>query len=212
MKAEVLNIQGQSTGREVELPEDVFGIEPNEHVMYLAVKQYLASIRSGNHKTKEKSELSGSTRKLHKQKGTGGSRKGSIKNPLFRGGATIFGPRPRDYSFKLNKKVVALSKKSALSSKLQNKAIKIVEDFDFDTPKTKQYISFLESLGVESQKTLFITPDLNWNVYLSGRNLPQADIVEVMSFNAYDILNSNTVLISEKAVDSIRNLLSNSKA
>ncbi len=212
MKAEVFNIQGQSTGRSIELPEEVFGIEPNEHVLYLAVKQYLAGLRSGTHKTKEKSELSGSTRKLHKQKGTGGSRKGSIKNPLFRGGARIFGPRPRDYHFKLNKKVVALSKRSALSAKVQDQSIKIVEDFTFDTPQTKAYINFLRGFGLNEQKSILITPDVDINIFLSSRNIPGADVTEVDSFNAYDVLNSGTVLISEKSVELIAELLSTGKA
>ena len=211
MKAEVFNIQGQSTGRSIELPEDVFGIEPNEHVIYLAVKQYLAGLRSGTHKSKEKSELSGSTRKLHKQKGTGGSRKGSIKNPLFRGGARIFGPRPRDYHFKLNKKVVLLSKKSALSARLKDESIKIVEDFTFDTPQTKEYLNFLKGFNLLDQKSMLITPEVNVNVFLSCRNLPGADITEVLNFNAYDILNSGTILISEKSVEAISELLSNTK-
>jgi len=209
MKAEVFNIQGQPTGRSVELPDDVFGIEPNEHVLYLSVKQYLASLRSGTHKAKEKSELSGSTRKLHKQKGTGGSRKGSIKNPLFRGGARIFGPRPRDYHFKLNKKVTALAKKSALSAKVKGEALKIVEDFNFDQPQTKAYINFLRGFGLDNQKTLLITPDINLNVYLSSRNIAGADITEADAFNAYDILNSGTVLISERSIELISELLSN---
>lgn len=212
MKAEVFNIQGQATGRSIELPEEVFGIEPNEHVLYLAVKQYLAGLRSGTHKSKEKSELSGSTRKLHKQKGTGGSRKGSIKNPLFRGGARIFGPRPRDYHFKLNKKVVALSKRSALSVKVQDQSIKIVEDFTFDTPQTKAYINFLRGFGINNEKSILITPDVDINIFLSSRNIPGADVTEVDSFNAYDILNSKTVLISEKSVELIAELLSTSKA
>lgn len=211
MKAEVFNIQGQSTGRSIELPEEVFGIEPNEHVIYLAVKQYLSGLRSGTHKTKEKSELSGSTRKLHKQKGTGGSRKGSIKNPLFRGGARIFGPRPRDYHFKLNKKVVLLSKKSALSARLKDESIKIVEDFTFDTPGTKAYLNFLKGFNLDDKKSILITPEVNVNVFLSCRNIPGADITEVVNFNAYDILNSGTILISEKSVEAISELLSNSK-
>jgi large subunit ribosomal protein L4 len=212
MKAEVFNIKGQSTGRSIELPEEVFGIEPNEHVLYLAVKQYLSGLRSGTHKTKEKSELSGSTRKLHKQKGTGGSRKGSIKNPLFRGGARIFGPRPRDYHFKLNKKVVLLSKKSALAARIKDESIKIVEDFTFDTPQTKAYLDFLKGFNLDDKKSILITPEVNVNVFLSCRNIPGADITEVLNFNAYDILNSGTILISEKSIEAISELLSNSKA
>lgn len=212
MELEVVNKQGQPTGRTIELPDDIFGIEPNEHVMYLAVKQYLAGLRSGTHKTLEVSDISGSTRKLHKQKGTGGSRKGSIKSPLFRGGATIFGPRPRKYNFKLNKKVVALSKRSALSVKAQNNSIKVIEDFDIETPKTKTYLQFLNDLGVNNQKSLLITPDLDLNVYLSSRNIPNTDVLEVMSFNAYDLLNTNVVLISEKSIEKITDLLSTEKA
>jgi large subunit ribosomal protein L4 len=201
MKAEVFDIKGQATGRTVDLPEDVFGITPNEHVLYLSVKQYLAGLRSGTHKAKEKSELSGSTRKLHKQKGTGGSRKGSIKNPLFRGGARIFGPRPRDYHFKLNKKVVNLAKLSALSGKLAADGIRVVEDFNFEQPKTKGYLEFLNGFGLAEKKSLLIVPEFDDNVYLSSRNIPGADIAEVNSFNPYEILNSSTVLISEKAVE-----------
>ncbi|MCO5248571.1 MAG: 50S ribosomal protein L4 [Chitinophagales bacterium] len=212
MEAVVFNKQGQETGRKLDLPEDVFGIEPNNHVMYLAVKQYLASLRSGTHKAKEKSDLSGSTRKLHKQKGTGGSRKGSIKNPLFRGGARVFGPRPRSYDFKLNKKVIALSKRSALSSKVHDQKIIVVEDFTIDTPKTKEYIEFLKNMNLEGQKVLMIVPDLNINVLLSSRNIPEADVIEVDSFNAYDILNAETVLISENSVGVITELLSTTKA
>jgi large subunit ribosomal protein L4 len=209
MKAEVFDIKGQPTGRTVELPEDVFGITPNEHVLYLSVKQYLAGLRSGTHKAKEKSELSGSTRKLHKQKGTGGSRKGSIKNPLFRGGARIFGPRPRDYHFKLNKKVIALAKVSALSGKLAADGIKVVEDFTFEQPKTKGYLDFLNGFGLAEKKSLLIVPEFNDNVYLSSRNIPGADIAEVNTFNPYEILNSGTVLISEKAVEMIAAHFSN---
>lgn len=211
MKAEVFDIKGQATGKTVELPEEVFGIEPNEHVLYLSVKQYLAGLRSGTHKTKEKSELSGSTRKLHKQKGTGGSRKGSIKNPLFRGGARIFGPKPRDYSFKLNKKVVTLARKSALAGKFQANGIKVVEDFGFEQAKTKQYVEFLKAFGLADCKSLLIVPEFNDNVYLASRNISGADIVEVDAFNAYDILNSGTVLISEKAIEAITAQFSNSE-
>lgn len=212
MEAIVFNKQGEETGKKVELPEEIFGIEPNNHVMYLAVKQFLASLRSGTHKTKEKSDLSGSTRKLHKQKGTGGSRKGSIKNPLFRGGARIFGPRPRTYGFKLNKKVIALSKRSALSVKNQDQQIKIVEDFNIETPKTKEYIEFLKNMNLEGKKTLLITPELNINVILSSRNIPEADVIEVDAFNTYDILNADTVLISENSIGLINELLSSTKA
>lgn len=206
MKAEVYNINGQATGRSIELPEAIFGIEPNEHVIYLAVKQYLAGRRSGTHKTKEKSELSGSTRKLHKQKGTGGSRKGSIKNPLFRGGARIFGPRPRFYDFKLNKKVKTLAKNSAFSTKVADSAIKIVEDFSFDAPKTKEYLKFLQAFGLENKKSLLILPELNENVYLSSRNVQGAVIALADNLNTYEIMNNNSILISEKSIEALVNL------
>ena len=201
MKVDVYNIKGESTGRTVELPDAVFGIEPNEHVIYLAVKQFLAGRRSGTHKTLEKSELSGSTRKLHKQKGTGGSRKGSIKNPLFKGGARIFGPQPRDYSFKLNKKVKDLAKFSALSTKMAASAIKVVEDFNFDQPKTKEFIAVLKGFGLENKKTLLILPELNDNVYLSSRNLKNTSIGLAASLNTYEIMNNNTILIAEKSIE-----------
>ncbi|MFN8266838.1 MAG: 50S ribosomal protein L4 [Chitinophagales bacterium] len=205
MKAEVYNINGQATGRSIELPEAIFGIEPNEHVIYLAVKQYLAGRRSGTHKAKEKSELSGSTRKLHKQKGTGGSRKGSIKNPLFKGGARIFGPRPRFYDFKLNKKVKSLAKNSALSTKIAGNSIKIVEDFSFENPKTKEYLKLLQAFGLENKKSLLILPDLNENIYLSGRNIQGVSIAVADSLNTYEIMNNNVILISEKSVQAIAN-------
>ena len=201
MKVDVYNIKGESTGRTVELPDAIFGIEPNEHVIYLAVKQFLAGRRSGTHKTLEKSELSGSTRKLHKQKGTGGSRKGSIKNPLFKGGARIFGPQPRDYSFKLNKKVKDLAKFSALSTKMAASAIKVVEDFNFDQPKTKEFIAVLKGFGLENKKTLLILPELNDNVYLSSRNLKNTSIGLAASLNTYEIMNNNTILIAEKSIE-----------
>lgn len=205
MKAEVYNVNGQATGRSIELPDAIFGIEPNEHVIYLAVKQYLAGRRSGTHKTKEKSELSGSTRKLHKQKGTGGSRKGSIKNPLFKGGARIFGPRPRFYDFKLNKKVKSLAKHSALSVKAADSSIKIVEDFSFDAPKTKEYLKFLQAFGLENKKSLLILPELNENVYLSSRNVQGAAIATADNLNTYEIMNNNTILISEKSIEALAN-------
>ncbi len=205
MKADVYNISGQATGRSIELPDAVFGIEPNEHVIYLAVKQYLAGRRSGTHKTLEKSELSGSTRKLHKQKGTGGSRKGSIKNPLFKGGARIFGPRPRYYDFKLNKKVKSLAKNSALSAKAAGNSIKIVEDFSFETPKTKEYATFLKAFGLENKKTLLVLPELVDNVYLSSRNIQGAEVALADNLNTYEIMNNNVILISEKSLEAIAN-------
>ncbi len=205
MKAEVYNVNGQATGRTVELSDAIFGIEPNEHVIYLAVKQYLAGRRSGTHKTLEKSELSGSTRKLHKQKGTGGSRKGSIKSPLFKGGARIFGPRPRTYDFKLNKKVKSLAKCSALSVKAAGNSIKIVEDFSFDSAKTKQYISFLKAFGLENKKSLLVLPELVDSVYLSSRNIQGAGVALAEHLNTYDIMNNSMILISEKSLEAIAN-------
>ncbi len=201
MKVDIYNSKGQPTGRQVELSDDIFAATPNEHVVYLAVKQYLAGKRSGTHATKEKSTLSGSTRKLHKQKGTGGSRKGSIKNPLFRGGARIFGPQPRDYSFKLNKKVKAIAKKSALSTKLASQALKVVEDFTFDTPKTKAYLDVLQNFGLNGKKSLYVANEVSDNVYLSCRNIQGADISAVEGLNVYDILNATTVLISENSIE-----------
>lgn len=209
MKLEVYNKQGQATGRQVELPDHIFGIEPNEHVIYLAVKQYLANRRSGTHKTLEKSELSGSTRKLHKQKGTGGSRKGSIKNPLFKGGARIFGPRPRSYSFKLNKKVKELAKISALSAKIASNAIKVVEDFSLETPRTKEYVNFLKDFGLENKRSLFILPEINDNIYLSSRNIQGAGLAEVSNLNTYEIMNNSMILLSEKSIEALSNQLVN---
>lgn len=209
MKLEVLNKNGQPAGRQVELPEDIFGIEPNDHVIYLAVKQHMAALRSGTHKAKERGEIKGSTKKIKKQKGTGTARAGSIKNPLFRGGGRIFGPRPRNYDFKLNKKVSVLAKKSALSSKAADKEIKIVEDFDFDAPKTKNYLELLNGFELNGKKSLLILPELTKNVYLSGRNIKKSKIANVADINVYDILNANTILVSEKAVEAIKQQFSN---
>ncbi|MEZ5006672.1 MAG: 50S ribosomal protein L4 [Chitinophagales bacterium] len=204
MKVEVLNKNGQPAGRQVELPEDIFGIEPNDHVIYLAVKQHMAALRSGTHKAKERGEITGSTRKIKKQKGTGTARAGSIKNPLFRSGGRIFGPRPRTYDFKLNKKVKALAKKSVLSNKLANQGLKVVEDFDFDAPKTKNYLEVLNGFGLNGKKSLLILPEMSENVYLSSRNLPKVKVADALSVNVYDILNADTVIVSEKSVDAIK--------
>ena len=209
MKVDVYNKLGQSTGRQVELPDSIFGIEPNEHVIYLAVKQYLANSRSGTQKTLEKSEISGSTRKLHKQKGTGGSRKGSIKNPLFRGGARIFGPRPRNYGFKLNKKVKELAKFSALSAKIASNSIKVIEDFSMEAPKTKEYINLLKGFGLENKKSLLIMPEFNDNIYLSSRNIQGAGLSDIASLNTYDIMNNSMILLSEKSVEALSNQIEN---
>lgn len=204
MKVKVLNRNGQPAGREIELPDDIFGLDPNEHVLYLAVKQYMASLRSGTHKAKERGEIAGSTRKIKKQKGTGTARAGSIKNPLFRGGGRIFGPRPRNYEFKINKKVKDLAKKSALSSKMASDGLRVIEDIDFDTPKTKHYLEVLKGLELNGKKSLMVVPELTGNLYLSSRNIQKAKVAEVTDLNAYDILNANTVLLSEKAVEAIK--------
>ena len=204
MKLEVLNIQGEKTGRAVELPADVFGINPNEHAVYLAVKAYLAHQRQGTAKAKERSEMSGSTRKLHRQKGTGGSRKGDINNPLYRGGGRVFGPRPRDYDQKLNKKVKRLARKSALSSKALSGAIVVVEDFSFDQPRTKSYVDVLNKLQVAGQKTVFVTADFEKEVFLSGRNLPESRVVRAQDLNVYDILNARTLVLSEGSIEKIK--------
>jgi len=203
MKVEVINIKGESTGRTVELPAELFGVTPNEHVVYLAVKQYLAHQRQGTHKSKERSELSGSTRKLHRQKGTGGSRKGDINSPTFRGGARVFGPRVRDYDLKLPKKVKALARASALSAKFNEGFVKVIEDFTFETPKTKQYLEILTNLKLDGQKTLLVTSDYDKSVYLSARNLPKAEVSAAKDLNTYQVMNAGTLLFNESAVNKI---------
>jgi len=207
MKLQVLNIQGESTGREIELPENIFGIEPSEHAVYLAVKQYLANQRRGTHASKERNEVAGSTRKIKRQKGTGTARAGDIKSPIFRGGGRIFGPRPRNYGFRLNKKVKALAKRSVLTNKAGDGNIMIVEDFSFESPKTKEYLNILHNLKANEGKTLFVTADYEKEVYLSGRNLPKSRVVRVSDLNTYDILNSDKLLLSETAVDKIKEAL-----
>ncbi len=209
MKLEVLNIQGEKTGREVDLPTDVFGIEPNEHAVYLAVKQFLANQRQGTHKSKERNEIAGSTRKLKRQKGTGTARFGDIKNPIFRGGGRIFGPRPRDYSQKLNKKTKRLARKSALSTKAGAGQIMIVEDFSFEGPKTKAYADILGKLNLAGQKTLLVTSDFEREVYLSSRNLKDALVVRAQDLNTYDILHAHTLLLSESAIEKIKESFAN---
>lgn len=202
MKIEVLNISGESTGRFVELPENVFGITPNEHAVYLAVKQYQAAQRQGTHKTKEKWEVNRTTKKFKKQKGTGGARAGSLKSPLFKGGGTVFGPRPRTYDIFLNKKVKKLARLSALSHKAAQGSIKIVEDFTFDSPKTKKFLDVFEKCGVIG-KALLILPDYDQNVYLSARNLPKTGTANVKDLNTYELLNSNTLLFMESSVSKL---------
>ena len=201
MKLDVLNIQGESTGRSVELPEDVFGIEPNEHVLYLAVKQYLAGRRSGTHKAKERGEVAGSTRKLKRQKGTGTARAGDIKNPVFRGGGRIFGPRPRKYDIKLNKKVKRLARKSALSVKAASGDVLIVEDFSFDAPKTREYRNILQNLSVDAQRSLLVVGESDESLALSSRNLPNAEVSTVNNLNTYQVMRANKLILSEGAVE-----------
>ncbi|PSJ76909.1 50S ribosomal protein L4 [Sphingobacteriales bacterium UPWRP_1] len=202
MRVDILNINGQNTGRTVELPDAVFGLEPNEHVMYLAVKQYLAAQRQGTHKTKEKWEVSRSTRKIKRQKGTGGARAGSLKNPMFKGGGTIFGPQPRNYSFKLNKKVKALARNSALSVLAKDNRVVVVEDFSFDLPKTKQYVKVLQNLGLSDKKTLLVLNEVSKNIHLSLRNIPHAAIATAKLLNTYSVLNTHTLILSESAAKS----------
>lgn len=203
MELSVLNIKGEDTGKKVTLNDAVFGIEPNEHAIYLDVKQYMANNRQGTHKSKERSEISGSTRKLKRQKGTGGARSGDINSPVMVGGGRVFGPVPRDYSFKLNKKVKALARKSALSDKFATNAITIVEDFSFEAPKTKEFIEFTKNLQVADKKLLLVLSDQNKNVYLSARNLPKAKVITVSELNTYKILDCESLVIFEGSVASI---------
>jgi large subunit ribosomal protein L4 len=199
MQVKVLNIQGQETGRTVELPEDIFGIEPNDHAIYLAVKQYLAAQRQGTHKVKTRAEVQGASRKLHRQKGTGGSRKGNIRNPLYKGGGTVFGPKPHKYEIKLNRKVKDLAKMSALAHKAQSNAIVIVEDITLDAPKTKTFMNVLNSLKVGEKKIMFVTPDYNDNVYVSSRNIPSVLTTLLSDVNTYDLVNSEALVLTESA-------------
>ena len=200
MEVAVYNIKGEDTGRKVTLNDSVFAIEPNEHVLYLAVKQYLANQRQGTHKSKERSEVSGSTRKLHKQKGGGGARIGDINSPLLRGGGRVFGPRPRDYRFKLNKKVKLLARRSALSVKAMDNQIKVVEDFTFEAPKTKEFVNFAKNIETADKKTLLVLSAQDKNVYLSARNLPNVEIITASDLNTYKILNNKSLVLSESSV------------
>ncbi len=209
MKLDVLNIQGEKTGRSVELPEDIFGVEPNEHVVYLAVKQYLANQRQGTHKAKERSEIAGSTRKIKRQKGTGTARFGDIKNPIFRGGGRIFGPRPRTYGIKLNKKTRRLARKSALASKAGQGQIIVVEDFSFEAPKTREYANILRNLKVDGRKSILVTGDFEREVYLSSRNLQQAGVLRAADLGTYDIMSTGVLVLSESAVDKIKESFAN---
>ncbi len=204
MELSVYNIEGKDTGRKVTLDESIFGIEPNDHAIYLDVKQYMANNRQGTHKSKERSEVAGSTRKLGRQKGGGGARPGDIKSPVRVGGGRIFGPVPRDYSFKLNKKVKQLARKSALSYKVQENALVIVEDFTFEAPKTKNYTDMLKNLKSDDKKSLLVLADQNKNVYLSARNLEKADVATVSELSTYRILNAKSLLLTENAVASLQ--------
>ena len=207
MEIKVLNIKGQETGRQVTLNDDIYGIEPNDHVLYLDVKQYLGNQRQGTHKAKERSEHTGSTRKLGRQKGGGGARHGDINSPLMRGGGRVFGPRPRDYRTKLNKNVKILARKSALSYKAQENAILVVEDFTFEAPKTKEFINIVKNLKVEGKKLLLVLPESNKNVYLSARNLQRTEVILASSLNSYKVLNADVLVVTENSLKTIDGIL-----
>ena len=208
MEAKVLDFNGKDTGRKVQLSDSVFGIEPNNHAVYLDVKQYLANQRQGTHKAKERAEVAGSTRKIKKQKGTGTARAGSAKNPLFKGGGTVFGPRPRSYSFKLNKSLKRLARKSAFSIKAKESNIIVLEDFSFETPNTKNFINVLKALELENKKSLFVLGDTNKNVYLSSRNLKGSSVVSSLELSTYAILNANNLVLLESSLEIIEENLS----
>jgi len=207
MKVAVLDIKGKETGRKVDLSDAVYKIEPNNHAIYLDVKQYMAHQRQGTHKAKERADITGSTRKIKKQKGTGTARAGSIKSPIFRGGGRVFGPRPKDYTLKLNKNLKRLARKSALSLKTQEKAIMVVEDFNFEAPKTKDFLKVLEGLGLENKKSLFVLGDSNNNVYLSSRNLGGSEVVTNSELSTYKILNANNIVLLEGSLEGIESNL-----
>ena len=207
MEINVLNLSGKETGAKVQLPESVFGIEPNDHAIYLDVKQFLANQRQGTHKSKQRNEIAGSTRKLYKQKGTGGARAGSVKSPLFNGGGRVFGPQPRDYSFKLNKKLKTLARKSALSYKAKDNSIVVLEDFKFDEIKTKTYIQMVADLNVTDVKTLLVLATAENNVYLSSRNLKKAKVITADQLNTYDVLNAGKLLLTAGAVKTLEEAL-----
>jgi large subunit ribosomal protein L4 len=207
MEVAVIKYSGEKTSKKVNLSADVFGIEPNDHAIYLDVKSYLANQRQGTHKSKQRNEISGSSKKIKKQKGTGGARAGNIKNPQFKGGGRIFGPTPRDYSFKLNKKVKDLARKSALSYKAKDNAIAVLEDFSFDSPKTKQYVNLLNALALSEKKTLLVLAENNKNVVLSGRNIENTKITTVDQINTYDVMHADSVIFVEGAISKVENLL-----
>jgi len=207
MELAVFNKTGKETGRKVELMDTIFSIEPNDHAIYLDVKQHLANKRQGTHKSKERNEISGSTRKIKRQKGTGGARAGSIKNPLFTGGGRVFGPQPRDYSFKLNKKVKQLARKSALTYKARNNEIMVLEDFSLEAPKTKDYVAVLSNLKIDGKKSLVVLTEPNKNIYLSSRNLSGTRVVTASELTTYDILNSTSLVFFESSLDNIQKSL-----
>ncbi|WP_442795515.1 50S ribosomal protein L4 [Pelobium manganitolerans] len=207
MEVKVLDISGKETGAKVQLSEGIFGIEPNDHAIYLDVKQYLANQRQGTHKAKQRNEIAGSTRKLYKQKGTGGARAGNIKSPLFNGGGRVFGPQPRDYSFKLNKKLKELARKSALTYKVKDNSLVVVEDFAFDTPKTKNFVSLLNALNFEGTKTLVVLPEGNKNVYLASKNIQKAKVVTADELNTYDVLNAVKLVLTTGSVKTLEEAL-----
>lgn len=207
MEVSVYNIKGEDTGRKVTLNESIFGIEPNDHAIYLAVKQFMANQRQGTHKSKERSEVSGSTRKIGRQKGGGGARRGDINSPLLRGGGRAFGPRPRDYSFKLNKKVKDLARKSALSYKAQDNAIIVVEDFTLAAPRTKSFVELINNLKVSGKKLLFVMPESNKNVYLSARNLKNANVQDISGLNTYRVLDASVLMLTERTLTAIDNII-----
>ncbi len=207
MELSVYKINGEDTGRKVQLSDDIYGVEPNEHVMYLAVRQYLADQRQGTHKSKERSEISGSTRKLFRQKGTGGARRGDINSPVLRGGGRVFGPKPRDYSFKLNKKIKVLARKSALSAKVKDQELVVIEDFTFDAVKTKQMINVLNNLNVNGERITFVFSEVDMNVILSTRNIQRTNVVLARNLNTYDILNTKKLFVCESALKPIDEIL-----
>ena len=203
MEVNVINISGKETGAKVQLPDSIFAVKPNDHAIYLDVKQYLANQRQGTQKSKQRNEIAGSTRKLYKQKGTGGARAGSIKSPLFNGGGRVFGPQPRDYSFKLNKKLKSLARKSALTYKAQDNNILVLEDFNFDSVKTKNYVKLVADLNLTDAKTLLVLPAANNNVYLSSRNLKKSKVVTAAQLNTYDVLNAGTLILTTETVKTL---------
>lgn len=207
MEISVVKYSGEDTGRKVTLADSVFGVEPNDHAIYLDVKSYLANQRQGTHKSKQRNEITGSSKKLKKQKGTGGARAGNIKNPLFKGGGRVFGPQPRDYSFKLNKKVKDLARKSALAYKAKDNAIAVLEDFSFEAPKTKEYLKLLSSLSLAGKKTLLILPASNKNIALSGRNVQRTLVTTAENINTYDVMNADTLIFVESSMEKVVNLL-----